>query len=92
MLYIPAGYPHTTDTLLEPVEDEVASQPSVHLTVGVDSHIWSLSYAHLRQHALTRAGQPAALSDGAPVSALPSAAQRLFWEPPPPQPSLAASP
>ena len=33
VLYIPAGFPHTTDTLLQPVADAVASEPSVHLTV-----------------------------------------------------------
>ena len=74
VLYIPAGWPHTTDTLLEPVEDArhgaIAAQPSVHLTVGVDTHLWSLSYAHARQLALVRAGQPATLAGGAPVTAL----------------------
>ena len=70
VLYIPAGWPHTTDTLLEPVEDDLAAQPSVHLTVGVDTHLWSLSYAHARQLALVRAGQPATLAGGAPVTAL----------------------
>ena len=44
VLFIPAGFPHTTDTLLEPVEDAIASEPSVHLTVGVDTHLWSLSF------------------------------------------------
>lgn len=75
VLYIPAGWPHTTDTLLEPVEDArhgaiAAQPPSVHLTVGVDTHLWSLSYAHARQLALVRAGQPATLAGGAPVTAL----------------------
>ena len=71
VLYIPAGFPHTTDTILEPVEDAVASQPSVHLTVGVDTHLWSLSYAHLRQLALARKGMPPTLADGASVTTLP---------------------
>ncbi|KAH8069900.1 histone demethylase [Aureococcus anophagefferens] len=35
-LYVPAGWPHTTDTLECAVDDE----PSVHLTLGVDTHIW----------------------------------------------------
>lgn len=29
VLYIPAGFPHTTDTMLDPVDDAIASQPSV---------------------------------------------------------------
>ncbi|KAH8082979.1 histone demethylase [Aureococcus anophagefferens] len=33
---VPAGWPHTTDTLECAVDDE----PSVHLTLGVDTHIW----------------------------------------------------
>ena len=81
VLFIPAGFPHTTDTILEPVEDAIASQPSVHLTVGVDTHLWSLSYAHMRAHALRRAGQPAALGDGAPVTTLPPAAWSLLHAP-----------
>jgi hypothetical protein len=34
---VPAGWPHTTDTL-----DCATSDPSVHLTVGVDTHVWGL--------------------------------------------------
>ena len=70
MLFIPAGFPHTTDTLLEPVEDAIASEPSVHLTVGVDTHLWSLSFAHARQIALDRAGHSPALANGASVRTL----------------------
>lgn len=44
LLYIPAGFPHTTDTL-----DKESTQPSVHLTVGLDTHIWGLDYATLRE-------------------------------------------
>ena len=49
MLYIPAGYPHTTDTL-----SEGQSGPSLHLTIGLDTHIWGLDYAFLREVALRR--------------------------------------
>ena len=30
--------------------------PSVHLTVGVDTHIWGLNYATLRAYSLARSG------------------------------------
>lgn len=52
VLYIPAGYPHTTDTLA----GVSSAEPSVHLTVGLDAHVWGLSYAGLRGYALRRAG------------------------------------
>ena len=46
ILYIPGGYPHTTDTL-NGISDKI--NPSVHMTVGVDTHIWNLNYASLRR-------------------------------------------
>lgn len=54
MLYVPAGFPHTTDTLSEFCGD--GSDPSVHLTIGIDTHIWGLTYAALRGYALRRKG------------------------------------
>uniref|UniRef100_A0A7S2XYX3 Bifunctional lysine-specific demethylase and histidyl-hydroxylase n=1 Tax=Fibrocapsa japonica TaxID=94617 RepID=A0A7S2XYX3_9STRA len=59
VLYVPAGFPHTTDTVqrAEGAEDEARLEdPSVHLTIGVDTHIWGLNYAGLRGCALRRAG------------------------------------
>lgn len=32
------------------------ADPSVHLTIGVDTHIWGLNYATLRDFSLRRAG------------------------------------
>ena len=52
VLYVPGGFPHTTDTVTGIASD---SEPSVHLTLGVDTHIWDLSYAGLRKLALTKA-------------------------------------
>jgi hypothetical protein len=49
----------TTDTT-EGVTDTAA--PSVHLTVGLDAHVWGLSYAGLRSMALRRRGKPHALN------------------------------
>ncbi len=52
VLYVPGGWPHTTDTLAEFCGE--GSDPSVHLTVGIDTHIWGLTYATLRGYALRR--------------------------------------
>ena len=54
VLYIPAGFPHETDTTelggdVGADDDALAAQPSVHLTVGLDTHLWALSYAKLRE-------------------------------------------
>ena len=62
VLYVPQGFPHTTDTVsaAEPnssnknaFHDEI----SVHLTMGLDSNVWFLTYAHLRWALLQRAGK-----------------------------------
>lgn len=37
------------------------NDPSVHLTVGVDTHIWGLNYQTLRAYTLARAGVPVGL-------------------------------
>ncbi|CAM9820563.1 unnamed protein product, partial [Chrysoparadoxa australica] len=51
ILYMPAGFPHTTDTVTG-MED--SKDDSVHLTVGVDSHVWSLNYAELLRYCYVR--------------------------------------
>ena len=51
VLYIPAGYPHTTDTVSGIT---MTGEPSVHLTVGLDTHIWGLNYAALRGNVLKK--------------------------------------
>ena len=53
MLYVPTGFPHTTDTSTitkdtDHDQTKVFSEPSVHLTMGLDTHVWALTYAHLR--------------------------------------------
>lgn len=55
ILYIPGGYPHTTDTV-NTGSTSAASTTSVHMTVGIDTRVWSLDYAALRRIALSRAG------------------------------------
>jgi len=56
VLYVPAGFPHTTDTITEDAAN--AEEPSLHLTLGVDTHIWSLNFASARSIILKRAGLP----------------------------------
>ena len=60
VLYVPAGFPHATDTKwteCEGISDDVRLQePSVHLTLGVDTHVWGLTYASLRDFAYRRSG------------------------------------
>ena len=51
-LFIPAGFPHTTDTV---TEDDDGST-SIHLTFNFDTHVWDLDYLSLRRLALRRAG------------------------------------
>uniref|UniRef100_A0A7S1UAY8 Bifunctional lysine-specific demethylase and histidyl-hydroxylase n=3 Tax=Phaeomonas parva TaxID=124430 RepID=A0A7S1UAY8_9STRA len=58
VLYVPAGCPHTTDTLVPESElpEGVAEQDSVHMTVGIDTYIWGLSYSFLRGLTYIRQG------------------------------------
>ena len=49
VLFIPAAFPHTTDTV-----DEISEKTSIHLTFGLDSHIWALDYLSVRRWALKR--------------------------------------
>jgi hypothetical protein len=70
LLYIPAGFPHTTDTINDIPAD---SAPSVHLTIGVDTLIWGLSYGGLRDIALRRAG----LDDKLVPTKLPN---EVYWD------------
>ena len=78
VLYIPAGWPHTTDTVHDDDHSNAngegagVSKPpavpedSVHLTVGLDTHIWGLDYASARKGMLARAKE----ADGLQVTEL----------------------
>lgn len=69
VMYVPAGFPHTTDTttIVEhesvPVQEEnsdntnLYDEISVHLTMGLDTHVWALTYAHMRWTLLQRCGK-----------------------------------
>lgn len=52
ILFVPAGFPHTTATVLEDSEN---LETSLHLTLGIDHHIWGLDYLQTIQLALRRA-------------------------------------
>jgi hypothetical protein len=54
VLYIPAGFPHTTATVQTTNDEDLKT--SVHLTFGFDSHIWELDYLSARRLALHYAG------------------------------------
>eukprot|EP01041_Mallomonas_annulata_P005431 gene5431-10893_t len=54
ILYVPGGFPHTTDTL----NGVSSTEPSVHLTVGLDTHIWGITYTYLRNALLARNSLP----------------------------------
>jgi len=67
VLYVPAGFPHTTDTstILEEEtvpcnagsDEKLFDETSVHLTMGLDTHVWALTYAHIRWTLLQRCGK-----------------------------------
>lgn len=71
MIYMPAGFPHTTDTVVGISTGGGAEtsnkDPSVHLTLGIDTHIWGLTHACLRDYVLYRL-DPAAARLTPPVS------------------------
>jgi hypothetical protein len=58
VLFIPAAFPHTTTTIMS--DDDAATtatqDTSIHLTFGIDHHIWGLDYLSVRRLALRRAG------------------------------------
>lgn len=60
-LFVPAGFPHTTSTVVrseesEALDDEGETEPSVHLTLGIDHHVWELDFLNARRLGLRRAG------------------------------------
>jgi hypothetical protein len=58
LLFVPARFPHTTDTLScyseEPDKVFGTKDWSIHLTVGLDSHVWSMNYLSMRRLGLRR--------------------------------------
>lgn len=59
VLFIPAAFPHTTDTLAEHIGGASGEEEtSIHLTLGMDTHIWDLDYLSARRLALRKAVVP----------------------------------
>jgi hypothetical protein len=58
VLFIPAAFPHTTDTVTESEDaaDATPENTSIHLTFNFDTHVWDLNYLGVRSLALRRAG------------------------------------
>jgi len=57
VLFIPAGFPHTTSTALKNESgDGEEEETSIHLTFNIDTHVWGMNYLNLRRSALRRAG------------------------------------
>ena len=63
---------HVLDTL-NVGDGEASKDTSVHLTVGVDTHIWGLNFASLRDSSFKRSG----LNDKVLLTKLDDA---LYWE------------
>ncbi|CAN0564169.1 unnamed protein product, partial [Laminaria digitata] len=80
ILYVPAGFPHTTDTVT-PSSDAANADasgegdPSVHLTIGIDTHIWGLNYATLRSYSIARSGR----TDDVKAPLEKSLAEEDYW-------------
>jgi len=67
LLFVPARFPHTTDTLScyrdEPNKIFGLDDWSMHLTIGLDSHVWSMNYLSMRKLGLRKFGIQDCLSD-----------------------------
>ena len=66
VLFLPAGFPHATDTaIIAPTaaaadgDGDGRETTSVHLTLGLDAHVWRLTPLHTRSLVLRRSGQTA---------------------------------
>ena len=58
VLFIPAGFPHTTSTTVYNEDDNNSDgddKTSVHLTFNIDTRVWELDYLNARRLALRRA-------------------------------------
>ena len=58
ILYVPTGFPHTTDTCTvvdsDVSSDDMFEDTSVHLTMGLDTHVWALTFAFALESASTK--------------------------------------
>jgi len=90
-LYVPAGFPHTTDTVHtsgkdgdnsgKGEEEEEEEVDSVHVTVGLDTHIWGLTLGAMANGLIAPAtSQPeSSSSTAAAMAARSSLDESLYW-------------
>ena len=68
VMYVPGGFPHTTDTTTvveeetvlatdDETKEKIFDESSVHLTTGLHIHVWALTYAHIRWTLPQRCGR-----------------------------------
>ena len=51
ILFVPAGFPHTTATAFDASEED---DTSLHMTFNIDTHVWDMDYVSARRLALRR--------------------------------------
>jgi Cupin superfamily protein len=54
VLFVPAGFPHTTGTAYDDNRQGSVDETSVHLTFNIDTHVWDLNYLSARRLALRK--------------------------------------
>ena len=74
VLFVPAGFPHTTDTVEE--TDDADYDASIHLTFNIDTHVWGLDNLNVRNMALRRTGVKDILAP--PTSSLSNSEMNLY--------------
>ncbi len=74
VLFIPAGFPHTTDTAEETSDADYDA--SIHLTFNIDTHVWGLDHISVRNLAFRRSGIKDILSS--PPSSISSSEVNLY--------------
>jgi hypothetical protein len=90
-LYVPAGFPHTTDTVHtssdgDRSEEDEDEADSVHVTVGLDTHIWGLTLGSMA-NGLLASSQPQQPQQPGSSASTPAAAamaarrldESLYW-------------
>eukprot|EP00445_Apocalathium_hangoei_P013428 CAMPEP_0203873610 /NCGR_PEP_ID=MMETSP0359-20131031/19838_1 /ASSEMBLY_ACC=CAM_ASM_000338 /TAXON_ID=268821 /ORGANISM="Scrippsiella Hangoei, Strain SHTV-5" /LENGTH=385 /DNA_ID=CAMNT_0050792311 /DNA_START=3 /DNA_END=1160 /DNA_ORIENTATION=- len=75
-LYVPLGFPHATTTAFE----DASPEPSVHVTLNVDSLIWGLSYRLLWAAAVRQSRLAAGREDRAEEAGTAMNADGLGWQ------------
>jgi len=71
VLFIPARFPHTTDTSSNVDESQqTADADSIHLTIGFDNHVWDLNLWNIRRAAFVKGGLNDSLNAASALNSL----------------------